>query len=70
MPVPTDKETIKRAHEMFHDEGRIEVDIGLPRPVSGFVSRAEENEARGAYVQAWVWVPDPQTWFERTEIRE
>ena len=69
MTVPTDMETIRRAREQYHDEGRIEVDLNAVHAVSRgsrMVSRAEDNEERGAYVQAWAWVPDP----EETEEEE
>jgi len=46
---------LEQAKALYHDEGRIEVDNGAP------VSRNEERGIdHGAYVQAWVWVPDPE----------
>lgn len=47
---PSDEYTVIRARTLWHREGEIEVD---PNAV---VSRGNDN---GAYVQAWVWVPDP-----------
>ena len=49
--APTDAETIRAASELYHDEGRIEIDLvaGLPR---GRVSRAAGNGSGGAYVLA------------------
>jgi hypothetical protein len=45
----------QQAKGTFHEEGRIEVDDGAP------VSRnSERGTDHGAYVQAWVWVPDPE----------
>lgn len=48
---PTLKETRERAKAMHHDEGTCEIDDNAK------VSRGDGE--RGAYVQAWVWVPDP-----------
>ena len=39
----------KRAKELYQDEGEIEVDC------DAIVSTGDGG---GAYVQAWVWVPD------------
>jgi hypothetical protein len=44
-----------QARTLYQDEGRIEVDD------NALVSRnAECGFDHGAYVQAWVWVPDPE----------
>lgn len=43
------KEYIEAARLIYADEGVIEIDD------SAKVSRGEDN---GAYVQAWVWVPE------------
>ena len=37
----------KRARDLYHREGQLEVDDGAP------VSKGDDD---GAYVQAWVWV--------------
>lgn len=45
----------RQARTAYHEEGRIEIDDGAP------VSRnSERGVDQGAYVQAWVWVPDPE----------
>jgi hypothetical protein len=43
---------VDRARDLHQDEGTIEIDDGA------LVSRAARNPNKGAYVQAWVWVPD------------
>lgn len=40
------------AKRLYQDEGAIEIDDGAK------VSKAPKNPDHGAYVQAWVWVPD------------
>ncbi len=52
MKKPTNKQTVKTAKRLFQDDGTLEVDDGAE------VSRADGNPEQGAYVQAWVWVPD------------
>ena len=42
---------VERARELHHRDG--EVEIGTDATVS-------LGDDDGAYVQAWVWVPDPQ----------
>lgn len=42
----------EQAREQYHDEGVIEVDLEAE------VSLNEDGD-HGAYVQAWVWVADP-----------
>lgn len=37
-----------RAKELYHQDGEIEVD---------FDARVSLGDDRGAYVEAWVWVP-------------
>lgn len=50
---PSDAQMVAAAQRRFaRDEGDIEVDDGAK------VSRADDNPEEGAYVQAWVWVPD------------
>jgi len=41
-----------RAKQFYHEEGEIEVDH------NALVSR---GDGHGAYVEAWVWVPDDET---------
>ena len=50
--IPSKEETIKRAREMYHRAGEVEIDE------DECVSRAVDNREKGAYVKAWVWVPD------------
>lgn len=49
---PTDAQMVEAARVQHHREGGLEIDDKAK------VSRADDNEAKGAYVQAWVWVPD------------
>lgn len=49
---PEDAATISWARKLYHREGELEIDDGA------VVSRADGNPSGGAYVQAWVWVPD------------
>lgn len=58
--IPTDKQVILAAHRMFHDEGTIEVDTDTTDLPTARVSREDENSEKGAYVLAWVWVPDDE----------
>lgn len=44
----------KLAREQYHSDGSIEVDDNAP------ASRADDNPDHGCYVQAWVWVDDPE----------
>lgn len=46
--------TVERARAAFQDEGVLEIDD------NALVSRADGNPDHGAYVQAWVWVPDEE----------
>lgn len=65
MKTPTDKETVEAARRLFHDEGTIEIDpVDTPLP-TGRVSRADGNPEEGAYVLAWVWVPDAEAKTEK-----
>lgn len=41
-----------QAVKQYYDEGFFEIDENAP------VSQADGNPDRGAYVQAWVWIPD------------
>lgn len=44
---------VKRARETQHRDGEVEIDEGAA------VSRNDDEAGgSGAYVQAWVWVPD------------
>jgi hypothetical protein len=54
-PVRASKEMIEEARELYQKDGEIEIDPDARE------SRGEGNEERGAYVQAWVWVPDKET---------
>ena len=48
--VTTDPKLIERARAAWQDEGSIEIDDDAP------VSRS----TGGAYVQAWIWIEDPE----------
>lgn len=52
MTPPTDDETREAANRLHHDEGTLEIDDNAK------VSRGDDNPDHGAYVAAWVWVPD------------
>jgi hypothetical protein len=45
----------KAARRLYHDEGHIEVDEKAEVSISTD-GRWKEGQARGCYVQAWVWV--------------
>ena len=63
--LPTDAQMVEAAKTRFiHEEGNIEVDDNAQ------VSRADGNPCRGAYVQAWVWVPDEDAKTMVTEKAE
>ena len=49
---PTDQQVVEYAQEVLEREGEIELDDNAA------VSRAANNESRGAYVAAWLWVRD------------
>ena len=50
----TDEQYIRKAHELFHKDGEVEVD--LPEETLSLpTSRVSESDG-GAYVLAWVWV--------------
>jgi hypothetical protein len=49
---PTDEQVVEYAQRALAKEGEIEIDAGAE------VSRSAANEDRGAYVAAWLWVPD------------
>jgi hypothetical protein len=60
--LPTDAQMVAAAKTRFiHEEGNIEVDDDAK------ISRADGNPSRGAYVQAWVWVPDEDAEMMQTE---
>lgn len=48
----TNKTYRELAKKQYHREGEIEIDDNAK------VIRAEGNEYKGAYVEAWIWVPD------------
>lgn len=54
----TNKQYVSAAIRLFNDEGTIEIDANAK------VSRSDED---GAYVEAWVWVPNDvvevMTWW-------
>ncbi len=54
MAVPSDKQMIAAAKRAHHDEGTLEIDPDAK------VSRADDNDCKGAYVQAWIWVADTE----------
>jgi hypothetical protein len=47
----TDEQYRTKAKSLFEEEGEIEIDLNAK------VSRGGDN---GAYVQAWVWVPEDE----------
>ena len=51
---------IQRAHDLFHDEGRIEIDdVNNADPLAGISASETIDEVvleGGMYVKAWVWV--------------
>jgi hypothetical protein len=49
MGVNTDEWYVQRAEDTLHRDGEVEIDDGA------LVSNGDDA---GAYVQAWVWVPD------------
>jgi hypothetical protein len=49
---PTDEQVVEYARRALAKEGEIEIDDDAK------VSRSPDNEDRGAYVAAWLWVPD------------
>lgn len=50
----TDAKTRAKAREQHEDEGTLKFD-DMPA-----ISRADGNPENGAYVAAWVWVPDDE----------
>lgn len=56
MSRPTEMQYQKAAHRLFHEDGEIEVDVGAGIP-TGTVSPSDDG---GAYVLAWVWVPNEE----------
>lgn len=56
MAKKTDKECREMAKIKYEKEGEIEIDDKAP------VSRAKGNPDKGAYVQAWVWVYDDDSY--------
>jgi len=59
---------INRAHEMYHDEGTLEVDTeqSTPEQRAEAVSASDPMNG-GAYVKAWVWVPAEEIGLELEE---
>jgi hypothetical protein len=50
---PADSWYRTQAKKQFHEEGLIEIDENAQ------VSRSEDEPHEGAYVQAWVWIANP-----------
>lgn len=65
-PPPTDRDVIAYANECLQVEGEVEIDDDATELPKGRVSRNPDNECEGAYVLAWVWVPDEavREWLE------
>jgi len=61
MSKPTLEQYRKAAKRLHHDEGNVEVDYPGRTPVS-------TGDPNGAYVQAWVWVPNSEACQEAKEI--
>lgn len=57
MSLPTDTQMIRTAKEIYHDEGRIEIDEPGDELPKAHVSRGDDP---GAYVLAWVFVYDEE----------
>ena len=53
----TDKQYVDAASRLYHEEGTIEIDDEKHSSTPPKVSRSEDG---GAYVEAWVWVPDEE----------
>ena len=62
MDGPTDSQYVKAAIRLYEKEGEIEVDEY--DPASSEVSRGADL---GAYVKAWVWVPEDEAHAEEPE---
>lgn len=58
MSAHTDAEYTKAAKRLHESEGEVEVDVN---------ARVSRGDDPGAYVQAWVWVPDDQAAPETEE---
>ena len=54
----TEKWYRKQARKLYHEDGVIEVDASTPELCK--VSTNDGPGDSGAYVQCWVWVPDPE----------
>jgi hypothetical protein len=52
-PTPGDAWCRAQAVKQYYDEGFFEIDEDAP------ISQPDGNPDRGAYVQAWIWIPDP-----------
>jgi hypothetical protein len=53
----TDKQYVDAASRLYHEEGTIEIDDETRSRAPALVSRGDDN---GAYVEAWVWVPNEE----------
>lgn len=54
--LPTNQQMIAAARQLHQEDGHLEIDD------NAVVSRSEDNEAEGAYVQAWLWIDDEEAW--------
>ena len=52
----TDKQYVDAASRLYHEEGEIEINDDRHSSIPAKVSRSDG----GAYVEAWVWVPDDE----------
>jgi hypothetical protein len=57
LPKPTDAQYLSAARRIHHEDGEVEVDEDSGKMPKGRVSRGDDH---GAYVLAWVWVPDSE----------
>lgn len=64
----TPKRYREKAKELFGEAGVVELD--LEAEVSMPATHKPEDDPKGAYVQAWVWVPDDEKEEEKTESQK
>ncbi len=67
MSARTDAEYIKAAKRLHESEGEVEVDANARVSRGGVSGGTTASNDPGAYVQAWVWVPDDQAAPETEE---
>jgi len=53
----TDKQYVDAASRLYNEEGTLEIDDERYSSIPPKVSRSSDG---GAYVEAWVWVPDEE----------